>query len=62
MSIFYIQVEEEYVVVDFFALVASVGGSLGLFLGFSVLDCLLHLKSRMERPQKKQEQLGPSKT
>ena len=45
MSIFYIQVEEEYVVVDFFALVASVGGSLGLFLGFSVLDCLLHLKS-----------------
>ena len=40
------QVEEEYEVVDTYDLVASVGGSLGLFLGFSVLDCLLLLDCR----------------
>ena len=42
-------------VMDFFGLVASVGGSLGLFLGFSFYECLktarergyLHLKKRM---------------
>ena len=32
---------EEYSVFTFPSLVGSIGGSLGLFLGFSFLDCIL---------------------
>ena len=36
-----ITIEEEYVVYSFTGIVGTVGGSLGLFIGFSVLDCLM---------------------
>ena len=36
-----IKVEEEYAVYSFSGIVGTVGGSLGLFIGFSFLDCLL---------------------
>ena len=36
-----VKVEEEYVVYSFSGIVGTVGGSLGLFIGFSFLDCLL---------------------
>ena len=36
-------VEEEYVLVDLSAIVESVGGSLGMFLGFSFYDFVLLL-------------------
>ncbi len=36
----YKELHEEYKLFDFNAIVASVGGSLGLFLGFSFLDCI----------------------
>ena len=36
-----IKVEEEYKVYSFSGIVGTVGGSLGLFVGFSFLDCLL---------------------
>ena len=36
-----IKVEEEYMVYSFSGIVGTVGGSLGLFIGFSFLDCLL---------------------
>ena len=43
LFIYYYSVEEEiveeYVLFDFNAIVAAVGGSMGLFLGFSFLDC-----------------------
>ena len=35
-----VKVEEEYVVYSFSGIVGTVGGSLGLFIGFSFLDCL----------------------
>ncbi len=35
-----VEVMEEYDVYDLNGIVGSVGGSLGLFLGFSVFDCL----------------------
>ncbi len=38
-----IDVEEEFVVYDESGLVASLGGSLGLFLGFSFLNSLVAL-------------------
>ena len=38
-----VQVQHEYVLFDFPAIVGSVGGSLGLFLGFSVLDAAMML-------------------
>ncbi len=41
-------VEEEYLLMDFNAIVSAVGGSLGLFLGFSCLDFLLKMLSRVE--------------
>ena len=41
-------IEEEYLLMDFNAIVSAVGGSLGLFLGFSCLDFLLKLLSRIE--------------
>lgn len=37
--------EEEYFVYDFNAIVAAVGGGLGLFLGFSVLSVAMKLIS-----------------
>ena len=36
-----ITVYEEYVVYDFNGIVGTVGGSLGLFVGFSFLDIIL---------------------
>ena len=41
-------IEEEYLLFDFNAIVSAVGGSLGLFLGFSCLDFLLHLMAKIE--------------
>ena len=38
-----ITVHEEYVVYDFNGIVGMVGGSLGLFLGFSFFDVILLL-------------------
>ena len=35
-----VKVEEEYVVYSFSGIVGTVGGSMGLFVGFSFLDCL----------------------
>jgi hypothetical protein len=40
--------EEEYLLFDFNAIVSAVGGSLGLFLGFSCLDFLLRLLAKVE--------------
>ena len=36
-----IEVMEEYAVNDLTGILASLGGSLGLFLGFSCFDCLI---------------------
>ena len=36
-----ITIEEEYVVYSFTGIVGTVGGSLGLFIGFSFFDCLM---------------------
>jgi len=41
-------VEEEYLLMDLNAIVAAIGGSLGLFLGFSCLDFLLKLLSKID--------------
>ncbi len=38
----------EYEIYDFNGIVASVGGSIGLFVGFSFLDCLLALLNRAQ--------------
>ena len=35
-------VEEEYWIYDFNGIVGMVGGSLGLFIGFSFLQCMLY--------------------
>jgi hypothetical protein len=37
----FLQVKQEYEVYDLGAIIGSVGGSLGLFVGFSFLQCLL---------------------
>ena len=36
-----VMVHEEYLLFDFNSIIASVGGSMGLFLSFSFLECLL---------------------
>jgi len=41
-------IEEEYLLMDFNAIVAAIGGSLGLFLGFSCLDFLFKCLSKIE--------------
>ena len=38
-----VQVNEEYKVYDFTGILGSVGGSLGLFIGFSFLDMILYI-------------------
>ena len=38
-------VEEEYEIYDFNGIVGTVGGSLGLFVGFSFLQCMLFVMS-----------------
>jgi hypothetical protein len=43
-----VSIEEEYLLFDFNAIVSAVGGSLGLFLGFSCLDFLLKLMAKVE--------------
>ena len=35
----YVTLHEEYLIFDFSSIVVAVGGSLGLFLGFSFLQC-----------------------
>lgn len=35
-----VEIHEEFYLYDFAGMVGSVGGALGLFLGFSFLDCL----------------------
>ena len=40
-----VKVYEEYKVYDFNGLLGTVGGSLGLFIGFSFLDMMMHLMS-----------------
>ena len=39
-------VYEQYKVYDFNGILGSVGGSLGLFIGFSFLDMMIYLISR----------------
>ena len=41
-----VEVLKEYEIYDFNGILGSVGGSLGLFVGFSFLDCLLNLVNR----------------
>ncbi len=41
-----IEVLKEYAVYDFSGILGSVGGSLGLFVGFSFLDCLFSVLDR----------------
>ncbi len=48
-------IEEEYLLMDLNAIVSAVGGSLGLFLGFSCLGSLLSLLSRIELSLYKQK-------
>ena len=40
------KVYEEYKVYDFNGILGSVGGSLGLFIGFSFLDMMIYLISK----------------
>ena len=42
-----VQVNEEYNVYDFTGILGSVGGSLGLFIGFSFLDMILYIINRV---------------
>ena len=35
----YIEIAEEYTIIDGIALICAIGGALGLFLGFSFLGC-----------------------
>ena len=41
-----VKVSEEYKVYDFNGILGSVGGSLGLFIGFSFLDMMIYLISK----------------
>jgi hypothetical protein len=40
---------EDYILFDGFAIVAAVGGSMGLFLGFSFFNCLLRMWAYLGR-------------
>ena len=42
-------VYEEYLLFDFNAIVSSVGGSLGLFIGFSFLQCAMSTFGLIEK-------------
>ena len=59
LNIYFKRVEEtiveEYVLVDFFDILAAVGGSMGLFLGFSFFDFGVGIKDWMNA--KKQNEL-----
>ncbi len=44
-----IVIEEEYTLQDFSAIVATLGGSVGIFLGWSLLDGSRMLASLMKR-------------
>ena len=48
-----IVVEEEYMVYDFNGIVGTVGGSLGLFVGFSFLQCMLYILGSLHNKSKK---------
>ena len=41
-----VKVNEEYKVYDFNGILGSVGGSLGLFIGFSFLDMMIYFISK----------------
>ena len=42
-----VKVDTEYKVYDFSGILGSVGGSLGLFIGFSFLDMILYMINRV---------------
>ena len=42
-----ILIEEEYRIYDLSGIIGTVGGSLGLFIGFSFLQCMLWLLSHV---------------
>ena len=42
-----VKVDTEYKVYDFSGILGSVGGSLGLFIGFSFLDMILYIINRV---------------
>ena len=44
-----VKVEEDYRVYDFNGILGSVGGSLGLFIGFSFLDMMIYLMRRAKK-------------
>ena len=48
---------KEYVLLDFIKILSSVGGAMGLFLGFSFLDCTLKVFKAANKihEEKKQE-------
>ena len=46
---------EEYVLVDFFDILAAVGGSMGLFLGFSFFDFGVGIKDWMNEKKQRKE-------
>ena len=54
-----VEVHQEIEVYDLSSIVGSVGGSLGLFVGFSVLQCLLDCYDKLERKLDKLYFKGP---
>ncbi len=44
-----VQLQEEILMFDFNAIIAAVGGSLGLFLGFSCLDFFAWIATKMSK-------------
>ena len=44
-----VKVEEDYEVYDFNGILGSVGGSLGLFIGFSFLDMMIYLMTKARK-------------
>ena len=53
-----VTVEEEYVLQDFFAIVATLGGSVGIFLGWSLFDLFNALSALLVEGTKKKADRG----
>ena len=44
-----LQVKEEYVIYDFVGMISSIGGNLGLFIGFSFFDAFCWLVDLIQK-------------
>lgn len=44
-----LQVKEEYVIYDFVGMISSIGGNLGLFIGFSFFDAFCWLLDLIQK-------------